>query len=127
MFRISVCFALVLVCFGQDKAEPKYEMDNYVVGFLRKGPKWTAEQTPATQKIQEGHLANILHMGETGKLIVAGPFTDNSNVRGILIFKTSIEDARQMTEADPAVKAGRLVLELHPWFAAKGLRVAPPK
>jgi len=32
-----------------------------------------------------------------------------------------------MVDEDPAVKAGRLVVELHPWFAAAGLRVNPPK
>jgi hypothetical protein len=31
-----------------------------------------------------------------------------------------------MVAEDPAVKAGRLVLELYPWFAAKGLKVDPP-
>ena len=51
--------------------------------------------------IQEGHMANIKKMAATGKLIVAS--------------------------ADPAVKAGRLVVELHPWFAAAGLRVNDPK
>jgi len=124
----SVLLLLATVCFGQENAsEPKYEMDHYVMGFLKKGPRWTAQETPATRKIQEAHMANIRHMGETGKLIVAGPFMDNGDIRGILIFRTSIEDAKQLAEADPAVKAGRLTLELHRWFAAKGLSVAPPK
>jgi uncharacterized protein YciI len=72
-------------------------------------------------------MAHIRHMAETGKLIVAGPFTgNNERVRGMLIFRTTLEDAKQMAAEDPAVRAGRLALELYPWFAAKGLRVAPP-
>jgi uncharacterized protein YciI len=66
-------------------------------------------------------------MGATGKLLVAGPFTDGGDLRGMFIFKCSMEEAKAMAAEDPAVKAGRLVLEFHPWFAARGLSVAPPK
>jgi uncharacterized protein YciI len=109
-------------------AEPKYEMTTYVMGLLHKGPKWTAENTAYTRGIQEGHMANIRKMANTGKLIVAGPISDNGELRGVFIFKlSSVDEARAMVDADPAVKAGRLVVELHPWFAAAGLKVNPPK
>jgi uncharacterized protein len=122
--KLLLALLVAAASFGQT---PKYEMDNYVVGMLARGPKWTAEVTPETKKIQEGHMANIQRMADTGKLIVAGPFSgNNENYRGMLIFKTTLEDARQMVAQDPAVKAGRLVLELYPWFAAKGLKVNPP-
>jgi uncharacterized protein len=122
--RLAAVLLLAAAAFAQ---EPKYEMDRYVVGLLVRGPNWTAETTPETAKIQEGHMANIRRMGSTGKLIVAGPFTGNNDrIRGMLIFRTTLEDAKQMVAEDPAVRAGRLVLELYPWFAAKGLKVAPP-
>ena len=73
-------------------------------------------------------MANINKMAATGKLVVAGPFTDNGDVRGVFIFhQTTVDEARAMTDQDPAVKAGRLVVELHPWMAAAGLRVNAPK
>lgn len=103
-------------------------MTTYVVGFFHKGPNWTAQETEETRRIQEGHLANFGKMAEGGKLIVAGPFRDSGDLRGMLIFKLdSIEEARVLMDADPALKSGRLVLDLHPWFAAAGLRVNPPK
>ena len=40
---------------------------------------------------------------------------------------STMEEAKAMVADDPAVKAGRLVVEFHPWFAAAGLRVNPPK
>jgi uncharacterized protein YciI len=123
---LALAILLAAVCFGQAKPEPKYEMDKYVVGLLRKGPKWTPGSTAETQKIQEGHMANIRRMGETGKLVVAGPFLDGGDLRGIFIFKATMEEAQAMANEDPAVKAGRLVIDFHPWFAAKGLSVAPP-
>lgn len=114
-----------LPTFAQN--EPTYEMTNYVVGFLHKGPNWTPESTEETKRIQEGHMANITKMAVTGKLIVAGPFTDNGDLRGMFIFKeVTIEQAREMVNADPAIQEGRLVVRLHPWFAAKGLSVPPP-
>ena len=119
----------VLACLlhAQDR-KPQYEMTHYVAGFFHKGPNWTAEQTDETRRMQEGHLANFAKLAEAGKLIVAGPFGDNGELRGMLIFKLeSTDEARKLMEADPMLKAGRLTLDLHPWFAAAGLRVNPPK
>ena len=102
-------------------------MSTYVVGFLKRGPKWVAESTDETKRIQEGHMAHIRKMGESGKLIVAGPFTGNGDLRGMFIFKVSLEEAKAIAEDDPAVKSGRLALEFHRWWAGKGLRVDPWK
>jgi uncharacterized protein YciI len=93
----------------------------YYFGFLNKGPKWTPGQTPETQKIQEGHMAHLNASGASGKLAIAGPIGDNGDIRGILVYKTAtVDEARSIAEADPAVKAGRLVVELHKWFVTKG-------
>jgi uncharacterized protein len=103
-------------------------MTTYVVGFLYRGPKWTPEVTPETQKIQEGHMANIRKMAKEGKLILAGPFADNTDLRAMFVFLTdSTEEARKLCDGDPAIQAGRLRVELHPWYSAKGIRVDPPK
>lgn len=110
------------------QSKPEYEMTRYVVGFFHKGPNWTAGETAETRRLQEGHLANFQKLADAGKLVVAGPFGDNGEMRGMLIFKLeSVEEARTLMEADPTLKAGRLTLDLHPWFAAAGLRVNPPK
>lgn len=102
----------------------KIQMTTYVVGFLKKGPNWGAGTKEEGERIQERHLANIRKMAEAGKLIVAGPFSDNGELRGMFIFKVaSVEEARALAEQDPAIQTGRLALELHPWFAAEGLKV----
>lgn len=94
---------------------------NYVFGLLVRGPKWTAEVTDETKKLQEGHMANIKRLGEEGKLVLAGPFVDGGDRRGVFIFKVDTpEEARALTETDPAVKAGRLKIELHRWAVPKG-------
>ena len=120
------CIALAAFLPAQTPA-PKYEMANYIVGFLVRPPGAPAKTPEESKRIQEGHMSHIRKMADSGKLIVAGPFTDDGDLRGMLIFKdVTIEEARKMVDGDPAVQAGRLAVRLHPWFAGKGLNVPPP-
>ena len=97
-------------------------MEVLFLGLLRRGPNWTARETPEVEALQEAHLANISRMTESGELIAAGPFTDEGDLRGVYIFRVgSLNEAILLTETDPAVKAGRLQFELHPWWVKKGV------
>jgi len=106
-------------------AEPHYEMITYYLVMLHRGPKWTAKITPETEELQRQHLAHINHMAETGDLALAGPFLEQTGVKalaGLFIFKVeSIQAAKELTESDPAVKAGRLVYEIYPWMGPSTL------
>jgi uncharacterized protein YciI len=96
-------------------------MTRYYFGMLRRGPRWTAERTPETAKLQADHLSNIRALGKTGKLVIAGPFEDGGDYAGVFIFKVdTLEEARALADTDPAIKAGRLVIDIHPWMVAKG-------
>ncbi|MGH9365560.1 MAG: YciI family protein [Thermoanaerobaculia bacterium] len=132
MKRILPGVVLALVLTGSDLTllraadvgPAAFEMTTYYVGFLYRGPKWTPEHTPEIEKLQQAHMANIQKMAESGKLLVAGPFTDNGELRGMFVFRVAtIEEAKGLAETDPAVQAGRLRIELHPWYAAKNIRV----
>jgi len=126
---LVVCAALALAAAAGALPPPEagdYEMTTYQVAFLRRGPAWTPGSTAELEKLQAAHLAHIGKMAESGKLIVAGPFTDGGDLRGMFIFRVdTLEEAKALAEQDPAVKAGRLVLEWHPWFAAKNIVVTP--
>jgi uncharacterized protein YciI len=101
-------------------AEP-LKMAPYYFAFLRRGPKWTAQRTPETDKLQADHMANINAMARTGKLVIAGPFENAGDYAGVFVFKVgSLEEARTLAEGDPTVKAGRLVIEVHPWMIPQG-------
>jgi uncharacterized protein YciI len=100
---------------------PQKMMTAYLA-FLVRGEKWTAEKTPQTEEIQKAHLANIVRLADLKKLVVAGPFGDNGTLRGIFVFRVdSIEEARQLAATDPAVQAGRLALQIHPWVVSEGI------
>jgi len=124
--RKTLVVLLLLVSSAASAAE--YEMTTYYMALLYRGPKWTAEETAETKQIQQGHMDNIVRMAGSGKLVLAGPFTDGGDLRGVFVFQSvSREEAEQLCANDPAVKAGRLRIELHPWYSAKGIRVNPPK
>jgi uncharacterized protein len=98
------------------------KMTTAYIGFLTRGAKWTPEKTPATEELQKAHLANIGRLAETKKLVVAGPFGDNGKLRGIFVFKVaSIDEARTLAATDPAVQAGRLAIDMHPWMVPEGV------
>jgi len=89
---------------------------SYYLGFLKRGPKFTSEDTAERARIQEAHLKNMARLHEMGKLVAAGPFMEDNDYRGIFVFKTaSMEEANELTNTDPAVQAGRLRIELHEW------------
>ena len=100
--------------------EKQYEMKQYWMVFLKTGPH-RDQDSVAAMKIQEGHLANIGRLAELGKILVAGPFGDETDLRGIFIMDCKDEaEVKELCATDPAVKAGRLITEIHPWWTAKG-------
>mgnify|MGYP006282004617 CR=1 FL=1 len=89
-----------------------YGMKKYVMAFLKHGPNRDLYSAEAF-RLQKAHLQNITSMAEDGKLVLAGPFLDRGDVRGIYIFNVeTIEEAEKMTNTDPAIKAGSLEMEL---------------
>ncbi len=100
----------------------EYGMAQYVVVFLKRGPNQDQSAKEAAE-LQRAHVANIQRLADEGKLLLAGPFADDGDIRGIYIFDvTTIEEARKLTATDPAIKAGRLEMELRPWFGSAAVR-----
>ena len=98
-----------------------YGMKKYVMAFLKSG-KVKIEDEAKRSALMTAHLKNIQRMALEGKLVVAGPFLDQQPIRGIYIFNvTSIEEAAKLTETDPAIQAGTLEMELHPWYGSAAL------
>jgi uncharacterized protein YciI len=92
------------------------------LGFLKRGDRWTPEKTPATEELQQAHMANIHRLADMKKLVVAGPFGDDGMLRGIFVFRVaSLAEAKALAETDPAVKAGRLAIDMHPWLVPEGI------
>jgi uncharacterized protein len=102
-----------------------YGMRTYVMAFLKTGPDRNHDAETA-RELQRGHMENITRLANEGKLILAGPFLDGGELRGIFLFDVgSVEEARELTETDPAVQAGRLEMELHTWYGSAALLKVP--
>ncbi len=111
--------------FDKEKAlkygADKYGMRKYVMAFLKRGPNRPSDPQKS-EELQRLHLENIGRMAEARKLVLAGPFLDNGELRGIYIFNvSSIEEAQELTNTDPAIIYGSLVMELKEWYGSAAL------
>ena len=98
-----------------------YGMKKYVLAFLKRGPNQDLDSVKKME-LQAAHMANITRMAEEGKLVLAGPFFGNDDLRGIYIFDVqSIKEAEDLTNSDPAIQEGSLVMELKEWYGSAAL------
>jgi uncharacterized protein len=132
VFGIILCWATIVVaqCGGEKAATQENaasaktaasgDAKLYFVLLNRpaNAPQYSKEKGA---EIQDGHMANIRRLYGEGKLEMAGPFMDDTTLRGIFVFKaSSVDDVKAWLATDPAVKAGRLEGDVHPWTPAKG-------
>jgi uncharacterized protein YciI len=100
----------------------EYGMKRYVMAFLEAGPNRPTDKREIA-RLQRAHLDNIKRMADEGVLVLAGPFLDDGDLRGIYIFNVAtVEEARRLTETDPAIQAGSLVMTLRPWYGSAALQ-----
>src|SRR2546426_5405244 len=110
---------------AQQKAEPQTKLIEFHMALLKKGPNWTVANTPETARLHQAHLAHVTSLLESGKAIIAGPLSDNGEIRGLYIFRApSADDAKAWANADPAVRSGHLVAEMHPWWSQDVMKKA---
>jgi uncharacterized protein YciI len=92
----------------------------YFLGLLRRGPRWNEIDGPEAAELLPQHLAYLRkHLegvqSEAGRYMAAGPVLDESEFAGVLVISAeTLEAAVALAENDPAVRAGRLAVEVHP-------------
>jgi uncharacterized protein YciI len=95
-------------------------MQQYFMAFLKRGPNRSQAKAEA-DSLQTLHLAHLGRMYDEGYADISGPFGDDEDVRGVTIYNVpTLQMADSLANMDPMVKAGRLVIEIRPWWAAKG-------
>lgn len=123
-FLMFLSIAFVLPLQAQSKKEVKDgEMKQYFLVLLKKGPNRNQDSATAA-KIQKGHLENITRLYNEGKIDLAGPMGNDGDLRGIFVFNCeTYEEVLMLCSTDPAIKSGRIVTEIYPWWAGKGSKL----
>jgi uncharacterized protein len=109
-----------------DAAEPggaPFELERLELVFLRRPPDAPAMDDAAAEELQRRHIAYLTAMTDAGHILVAGPLDEqpDESFRGICLYRTgSVERARELAEDDPAVRAGKLAVDVMYWYCEKG-------
>ncbi len=132
-------FSLLLTvsAFGQTDTAPlppKYDaelakklgadergMRQYVLCFLKTGPLKVDDKAKQAE-LMKGHFAMINKLAKDGKLVLAGPFVEGGDFRGIYLFDVkTIEEAKALTETDPSIREGYFKVEFIKWYGSAAL------
>lgn len=117
---MSYSYSFAQETFEMKEGDTTYVMQKYFMCFLYRGSREGYDSTQLVE-IQAKHLAHINQMSEDGQISMTGPFDDDKDMRGIVVFNVAtLEESKKLMDKDPAVKAGLLQAEIRPWWAAKG-------
>ena len=106
--------------FEMTEGDTTFIMKQYYFGLIKRGPI-SNQADSLMNELQLGHLSYMDSLANLNKLHIAGPFGHDGDYRGIVIYNVpSYEEAWFLANDDPLVKVGRLVIEVYPWWAAKG-------
>jgi len=99
-----------------------YGMRMYILVILKTGENKNIN-TKTQDSLFRGHLENIKRLANEGKLIVAGPVSKNDkNYEGIFILNAkTLNEAEELLNTDPAIKARLLATELYGWYGSAAL------
>ena len=84
---------------------------SYTIVILHEGPKGNEE---GADDIIWEHGRRNFELRRDGILCIVCPIRDESDIVGIGIFSTDLEETRGIMDEDPGVKAGIFVYEAHP-------------
>ncbi len=104
------------------------DLEAYELVLLRTPENAPDYDDAELDRIQQEHLAHHERLRASGHVVTNGPVSDQPDpaLRGLAFYRTgSLEEARQLAEADPAVVAGRLTVEIMTWYCRPGTMTKP--
>jgi uncharacterized protein YciI len=112
VFSCALLFGLLAL------AQSQQDSKQYFFVLLKRPSNPPQLSKEAGEQLQGEHMANIGKLHDEHKLSLAGPFMDDTSLRGIFVLHAaSAAQAQEWVATDPAVHAGRLEGEVHgPWL-----------
>ncbi|MBV8673627.1 MAG: hypothetical protein JOZ33_09360 [Acidobacteriaceae bacterium] len=87
----------------------------YFLCLLRRGERWNL--TEGHEELMPQYLAYLRREMESGRMIFAGPVTDDGDIIAVAILQAATaEEAKALIDKNPGVQSGHFVPELHPCF-----------
>ncbi len=84
---------------------------NYCVVILKAGPN---RNMPGVEKIIWEHGRRNFSLRADGLMPIVCPIADGSEVAGLAIFDTTLDEVKKIMDEDPGVKEGIFTYEVHP-------------
>jgi uncharacterized protein len=103
-------------------------LESFELVILRRPPDPPGYDEATLDRIQEEHLAYLASLRDAGHTVSHGPLRDqpDESMRGLVFFRVgSLAEARSLAEADPAVRAGRLAVDVMTWLCPVGTMARP--
>ena len=104
------------------------DLEAFELVLLRRPADAPAYPDDVLERIQLEHVAYHDRLRQGGLVVTNGPVSDqpDPSLRGLTFYRTgSLDRSRELAGADPAVRAGRLTVEIMTWFCAPGTMSQP--
>jgi uncharacterized protein len=104
------------------------DLEAFELVLLRRPVDAPTYDEATLERIQREHLDYLTSLRQRGHVVTNGPVLDQADesLRGLAFYKTgSLEQARRLAEDDPAVRAGRLSVEVMRWYCPAGTMLQP--
>jgi uncharacterized protein len=98
------------------------KFDQHTLVLLVRPPDAPELSEQEADALQDAHLAFRADLREQGFLLGGGPLLDQDDerLRGISVMSVDPDTARELCNADPAVRAGRLAVQVMTWMVPAG-------
>ena len=106
------------------------ELESFELVLLRRPANAPDYPDEELERIQREHLAYHERLRQSGDVVTNGPVVGqpDPSLRGLTFYRTgSVERSRGLAEADPAVLAGRLAVDIMTWYCPPGTMALPGK
>ncbi|MTI40025.1 YciI family protein [Fulvivirga lutimaris] len=118
LLTLLLTSAALLSNAQDEQGNPPNEIVKYYFIELITNPDKPDLPKMQVDSIQREHMKNINQMVVDNQLMLAGPFENGGGI--FIVNVKTIEEAEALVSRDPAVKSGRLLTEVRPWYTTKG-------